>query len=126
METPNAELARQCYDALNRNDWEALQSLVTPDVELQRAPGLGRLEGAGAVIGFAAPDVFEHQHFEVAGPIEERENRLLVALRVRARGAGSSMDVEQDVWHVAGVRAGRIARLEIFFDREQARASFLA
>ena len=126
METPNAELARRGYDALNRNDWEALQSIVTPEMELLRAPGLGRIEGADAVIGFAAPDVFEHQRFDVAGDIEEHGDRLFVPLRVSARGAGSTIDIEQDVWHVAVVRDGRIVRLEIFFDREQALAAFRA
>ena len=126
METPNAELARRGYDALNRHDWEALQALVTPDMELRRAAGLGHIEGADAVIGFAAPDVFEHQRFEVAGAIEEQGNRLLVPLRVSARGTGSTMEIEQDVWHVVAVDAGRIARLEIFFDRAQAQAALRA
>ena len=124
MGTPNSELARRGYDALNRNDWTALQALVAPDVELNRAPGLGSIEGADAVIGFAAPEVFEQQRFEIAGEVLEREDRLLVPLRVTARGKGSSMDIEQDVWHVVSLRAGRIARLEIFFDRGEALGAF--
>ncbi len=124
MDTSNAELARRGYDALNRHDWQALQFVVAPDVELKRAAGLGDLAGADAVIGFAAPDVFEHQRFDLAGEIEERGDRLLVPLRVRARGAGSTMEIEQDVWHVVDVRDGRISRLEIFFDRAEALAAF--
>lgn len=124
MGTPNSELVRRGYDALNRGDWVALQDIVTPDLELRRAPGLGHIEGADAVIGFAAPDVFEHQRFEVAGEVSDAGDRLLVPLRVSARGAGSTMEIEQDVWHVVLLREGRIARLEIFFDREQALAAF--
>ena len=115
---------RRGYDALNRHDWDALQDIVTPDMELRRARGLGRIEGADEVIGFAAPDVFEEQRFEVAGEVLERDDRLLVPLRVRARGAGSDMEIEQDVWHVARVRNGRIAQLEVFFDRDEALAAF--
>ena len=126
MESPHAELARRGYDALNRLDWTALQDLVTSDMELVRAPGLGRIDGAEAVIGFAAPESFEEQRFDVAGEIAERGDRLLVPLRVRARGAGSEMEIEQDVWHVVRVRDGRIARLEIFFDRAEALAAFEA
>ena len=124
METPHAELARRGYDALNRHDWTALQDLVTSDMELIRAPGLGRIEGSAAVIGFAAPESFEEQRFEISGEIVEQGDRLLVPLRVRARGAGSEMEIEEDVWHVVLVRDGRIARLEIFFDGDAAAAAF--
>ena len=124
MESPHSQLARRGYDALNRQDWAALQEIVTADLELQRAAGLGRIEGADAVIGFAAPEVFEEQRFEIAGEIAERGDRLLVPLQVRARGTGSTVEIEQAVWHVAVVRDGRIARLEVFFDREQALTAF--
>ena len=124
MESPPAELARRGYDALNRHDWTALQDLVTSDMELVRAPGLGRIEGGAAVIGFAAPDSFEEQRFDICGEILERGDRLLVPLRVRARGAGSEVEIEEDVWHVVLMRDGRIARLEIFFDRDAASAAF--
>ena len=123
-QSPNAELARRGYDALNRHDWAALEALVTPDLELRRAAGLGDIEGADAVIGFAAPEVFEEQRFAIAGDVLERGDRMLVPLRVTARGAGSTMEVEQDVWHVVHVRDGRIARLEIFCDRAEALAAF--
>ena len=124
MGTPNSELARRGYDALNRQDWAMLQEILTEDVELRRAAGLGDIEGAGAVVGFAAPDVFEDQRFEISGELLERDGRMLVPLRVTARGAGSTMEIEQDVWHVVELRAGRIARLEIFFDRGEALAAF--
>ena len=122
----NAELARRGYDALNRQDWTALQGVVTPDMELQRAPGLGSIEGGDAVIGFAAPEAFEHQRFEVAGEIAERGDRLFVPLRVSARGVGSTVEIEQDVWHVIELREGRVARLEIFFHEDEALAAFEA
>ena len=126
MQSPNAELARRGYDALNRHDWTALQEIVTEDLELRRAAGLGQIEGADAVIGFAAPEVFEEQRFEIAGEVTERPDRLLVPLRVTARGSGSTMEIEQDVWHVVHLRDGRIARLEIFFERGEALAAFEA
>lgn len=121
----NADVARRGYDALNRQDWEALQPLVTPDLELRRAAGLGDVQGADAVIGFAAPEAFDHQRFDVVD-LAERGARLLVTLRVTARGAGSEVEVEQDVWHVVDFRDGRIARLEIHFDRDDAVAAFEA
>ena len=126
MESPNQELARRGYDALNRHDWELAQELVTPDLELRRPAGLGHIEGADAVIGFAAPDVFEEQRFEVSGEVVERGDRLFVPLRVTARGAGSAMEIEQDVWHVIHVRDGRIAQLQVFFDRGEALGAFEA
>ena len=122
----HADLARRGYDALNRHDWAALQEIVAPDMELHRAAGLGSIEGADAVIGFAAPEVFEEQRFEIAGHVAERDDRILVPLRVSARGMGSTVEIRQDVWHVARVREGRIDRLDIFFDRDAALAAFEA
>jgi ketosteroid isomerase-like protein len=121
----NADLARRAYDAINRQDWEALAPLLAPDFALQRATGLGTIEGQQAAVGFAStPDAFQWQTLEPAGEIAERGDRLLVPVLARALGTESDVEIEQRVWHVGTIRDGRFARLEVYFDEAEARAAF--
>jgi ketosteroid isomerase-like protein len=56
------------------------------------------------------------------GQSEEAETgeRLLVALRARAKGRETGIEVEELVSHVLTVRDRKLARLEIYFSREEA------
>jgi ketosteroid isomerase-like protein len=110
---------------MNTEDWAALGDLLAPDMELRRGYGLGSIEGGDEVLGFAStPDAFLRQTLEPVGNIEERGDRLLAQVIARAVGSGSDVEVEQRVWHVATVSAGRIARLEVYFDEDEARQAF--
>ncbi len=44
-------------------------------------------------------------------------------IRLRARGRGSGMDTDAEVANVVRMRDGRIARLEMFWDRAAALAA---
>jgi ketosteroid isomerase-like protein len=46
--------------------------------------------------------------------IRDLGDTMLVALRVRGRGVGSEVPIEQRAWHVVRLRDGRIARVEAF------------
>lgn len=114
------ELARKAYAALNRDDWETLAELLSPDLEVQRAGGLGTIAGFDETRDFRAPDAFEWQREEPAGEFIERGERLFIALRSHARGVGSAIELEQPVYHVITFRDGKVVRLEIYFDRAEA------
>lgn len=116
----NVDLAVRAYAAFNSEDWETLQELFAPDLELHRAGGLGTLHGSETVVGFAQPDAFEWQRLEPQGEFLEHGDKVFVALAGRVRGKGSEIEMEQPVFHVATFRDGRIARIVVHFDRTEA------
>ena len=116
----NVDLALRAYAAFNEEDWDTLQELFAPDLELHRAGGMGTLHGSETVVGFAEPDAFEWQRLEPQGEFLEQGDKVLIALISRARGQGSEIEVEQPVFHVATVREGRVTRIAVHFDRTEA------
>jgi ketosteroid isomerase-like protein len=119
MSTDNAELLRATYAAFNRDDYAAMLELLGEDSEILRAGGLGVIRGREAIGEFLAPDAFEYQRGEI---IELRENasRVLVTLDWRLRGKGSGIEMQAKVFHVWTVNAGKLRRLEIYFDEAEA------
>ena len=116
------DLLRRGYDAFNQHDWDALGELLAPDIEVHRAGGLGEVHGAGDTLGFMKPDAFEWQRLEIDGEVVQRGDRLFVPLRNRVRGKGSEIELEGHAFHVVTVQTGRLRRIEVFFDRDEAMA----
>ncbi len=83
-------------------------------------------EGLGNVREWRTPEAFDWQHEEPDGEFIESGDRLLVGIRSRARGRGSEIEVEQSVFHVVTFRDGKVAKLEIHFDRASATRSLEA
>jgi ketosteroid isomerase-like protein len=113
------------YDSFNRGDVEALLDLLHPDVEwvppatsLEPQP----LRGREAVREYLAPDFFESQTAEPLETIEEG-NRLFVAARIRARGRGSGVELDQIAYHVLTIQDERAVRFEAHVDRATALAA---
>jgi ketosteroid isomerase-like protein len=48
------------------------------------------------------------------------DGRYVLLLRLTGRGKGSGVNIDADVANVASIRDGKIARLEMFWDREAA------
>jgi ketosteroid isomerase-like protein len=120
-----AEVVLGAYDSFNRGDVEALLDLLHPDVEWVPPPTSVEpepLRGREAVREYLAPNFFESQ---TAEPIEtiEAGNRLLVAARVRARGSGSGIEIDQTVYHVLTIEDGRAVRFEAHVERAAALAA---
>jgi ketosteroid isomerase-like protein len=117
------DLARAAYETFNSGNFDATVELFAPDVELVRPSGLGIVRGREAVRQFLAPDAFASQRIE---PVEfmERGERLFVALRGWARGAGSGIELETPGFHVFETRDGQVTRLQFFFDRAEALEAF--
>jgi ketosteroid isomerase-like protein len=117
-----ADRIRAAYGAFNRGDVDAVLDLLHPDVEW--VPPASSLEphplrGREAVREYLSPNFFESQTAEPFETIEEG-NRVLVAARVRARGRGSGIEVDQTAYHLFVIEDGRAVRFEAHVDRDAA------
>lgn len=116
------EVVLAAYDSFNRGEIEPILDLLHPDVEwvppatsLEPRP----LRGRDAVREYLAPNFFESQTAEPLETIEHR-NRLLVVARVRARGRGSGIELDQTAYHLLTIEDGRTVRFEVHVDRAEA------
>jgi ketosteroid isomerase-like protein len=113
----------------------AFEPLVHPDFETVTVPGQVPLSGVGAedpsrpifygVDGFvdAFRDWFSAWESWVVTAtdfIDVDENRVLALLDVRARSKTHQVEMPIEGANLVTVTDGRVARLELFFDREQA------
>ena len=110
------------YDSFNQGETEAILDLLHPDIEWVPPPTSVEphpLHGRDAVREYLAPNIFESQ---TAEPIEimEHGNRLLVVARVRARGRGSGIEIDQTAYHILTIEGGRAVRFEVHVDRATA------
>jgi ketosteroid isomerase-like protein len=116
------EVVLAAYDSFNRGEIEPILDILHPDVEWVPPPTSLEprpLRGRDAVREYLAPNFFESQ---TAEPLEtiEHANRLLVVARVRARGRGSGVELDQTAYHVLTIEEGRAVRFEVHVDRAEA------
>jgi ketosteroid isomerase-like protein len=125
--TENERLLRQGYDAWNRDDWAAMEEVLAPEFEVDATDRVLNPDHYEGIEGFRRlagemAEVWDSWEIE---PLEFLENgeRVFVAHRVRARGKGSGVVVEQTYWSVWTLRDGKGARLALHVDRERALAA---
>jgi ketosteroid isomerase-like protein len=120
-------LLRQGYDAWNRDDWAAMEKVLAPEFEVDATDRVLNPDHYEGIEGFRrlAGEMAEIWDSWEIEPLEILENGELVfvAHRVRARGKGSGVVVEQTYWSVWTVRDGKGARLALYVDRERALAA---
>ena len=113
---------RGAYEAFNRGEADAVLHLLADDVELQPPPDSLEPEtriGREAFSEYLAPNLFAEQSAEPDEFIEKGD-RVLVIVRVRARGAGSGVELADTVFHLWTIKDGRALRVEIHVDPEPA------
>jgi ketosteroid isomerase-like protein len=125
--TEPEQLIRQGYDAWNQGDWAGMEALLAPGFEVDatdRVLNPDRYEGIEGFRRLAAEMAEIWDLWEIE-PLEFIENGdlVFVAHRVRARGKGSGVEVEQTYWSVWTVRDGKGAGLALYVDRERALAA---
>jgi ketosteroid isomerase-like protein len=124
MPESNVEALKRVYDAFNRGDFDEAATLAHPEVEFLTASG-SATRGVVHLREWMEPDAFEEQTFE---PLEfiVAANGVLVKQRIRARGAGSGIELEAESWALWTFDdAGRVIRLQGFLDFER-EAAFAA
>jgi ketosteroid isomerase-like protein len=124
MSEKNVEIAERAIAALNQRDIEGYLACCTEDVELRTplTPVAGVYEGADGIRRFFA-DV------EDAGPdfrleLERLQDlggqRVLAFVRVTSHGRASGLPTHAETGNVYEFEEGKIKRIRIFLDREEA------
>jgi ketosteroid isomerase-like protein len=133
LSSGRVELLRELYAAFDFRSAAAgrLDDLfrrhAVPDFELVPPPIYPDTEVTVGLEGFDAfmrmlTEVWEEWRFEIE-QMEDAGERVLVLLTLHARGRESGAVAEVSAAHVVTFRGERVARLEVFVDREEARAA---
>ena len=113
---------RRAYEAFNRADFDAAMEIARPEIELVPPGGGSALRGSEAVRAWMEPDALEEQRFDLRD-IRVNGNKALVFQRTSARGAGSGIEVELDLWTVWTFSDDHlVTRLESFLVHEEGQA----
>jgi ketosteroid isomerase-like protein len=121
---------RAGVEAFNRRDFALIAELLAPDFEFVspmttalrgEAGGTNLYRGVEGVRRFIAEldESFEDVRFET-DEIRESGDRLLELTRLRARGRGSGIPVEQQFARIWEFRGEKAARLHVYLDRAEA------
>ena len=118
------DAARDAYAAFVSGDLTLDDPALSPDFRWEppaRSPNAGVYEGTneaqGAFEGFREP--FEEFDWTPHG-VTIGEGLLLVEGEMRGTGRASGIEVSTGEWHVWTLRDGRVARLQMFLDRDEA------
>lgn len=129
MSEENAELARRFYEAFNREGLDAISDEhFHEDVVIDEPPELpDSAETQGLESARAGLAKFVNHFDDVTVTIDEivvKGERTLATISVSAAGKESGVAVDATRFDIATWHDGRIARMNLFFDSEQAEATF--
>jgi ketosteroid isomerase-like protein len=123
MSQENVEVVRRLYRAMDARDVEAIAELTHPQVEWipDSRVGEGPVRGRENVIQFFADraGMFEDVRTEPERSWE-RDEKVLVFLRVTGRGASSGAGFDIRIGHLWTIRDRVVVRGEGFGDRKRA------
>ena len=110
---------RRTYEAFSRGDFDAAIEVAHPEIELALPGGQSPLRGADAVRAWMEPDALEDQQAELL-ELRVNGNKALVRSRNRARGAGSGIEIDVELWAVWTLDDdGQVTRIEGFLGHEK-------
>lgn len=122
------EAVRLGYDAYQRRDWELLQQGSHPDVVIVQPPDVPdakTYEGPTAFAEAAAdwPSQWEDFTLELVELIDVSPDKVVSVTHHHGRGAESGIEMDFTVAYVHTLRDGLLARMEMFFSRDEALAA---
>jgi ketosteroid isomerase-like protein len=121
----NLEIVRSIVDAANRGALDEVGAFYDPDIVLRNQDDTidaHTCEGREQVLSLLR-DWYEAFEVGIAAEIDEQfeqDDRVLVCLRIHARGRSSGIEVEGRRWWAYWFHAGSVARIEIYIDRDEA------
>jgi ketosteroid isomerase-like protein len=128
MSQENVELVRLGFQAVERRDWALVQENSHPDLVIVQPPEVPDAKTYSGPTAFADaandwPSQWEDFRLELVELIDVDEERVISVTRHYGRGAESGIEMEFDVVYISTLRDGKLARLDMFFGREQALAA---
>lgn len=122
MSERRLEIVRTSYDAFNRQDFDAAVSYAHPDIEYHPVDGREPIRGVSGYRQWMEPDAFEEMNVTLL-EIEACGDQYLVHQDVKARGAGSGIEMELLFFTVITFDSDdRIIRIQAFLPQEEAEA----
>jgi ketosteroid isomerase-like protein len=124
------DLVRRGYELWNVGDFEGVAELCfADDIEWHNSPewpGTRTYRGQGEVIAFLreeVADIIELGDIEIER-LDVFGDEVLIRMLARTRGAGSELDIGKiPIFHVARIRSGRVARVRVYLDLNEAIAA---
>jgi uncharacterized protein len=118
------------YEALNRGDIDGTVGVLREDaswVEHSDLPEAGTYEGVATIRSFLEHflESWDDFHQEIEDTIV-RGHCALLFIHLRARGTGSGIEVDSRFAHLWQLSQGRGARVDAYYDRDQALAALNA
>jgi ketosteroid isomerase-like protein len=125
MSEEGVERARRGFEALQRGDLTWFEDMTTPDlvmVQPPEVPDAKIYEGPNAIVEAMEdwPTQWEDFRMDLIEIIDVSEDVVVSVTRHRGRGRESGIEMDFEVFYVQRGRDGKLARLEMFFSREQA------
>ena len=126
----DVERVESSYEALNGRDIDGTIGVLRDDakwVEHSDLPEAGTYEGVETIRGFLEQFLESWEMFRQE--IEERMVRghcVLLFIHLEARGKGSGIEVDSRYAHLWQLDEGRGARVDAYYDRDQALAALRA
>ena len=123
--TPDlVEAIRASVEAVNRRDWDAVESFYSPDAVDVGVEALGTFEGATAIRGYYEDlaSSYDDAHVETEEIIDLGNGVTFAVVLITGHPVGSSGEVEIRYGSVASWTEAVIERLTSYMDIDQARA----
>jgi ketosteroid isomerase-like protein len=118
------ESLRRGYEALHRGDFAAVFELLDPEIEIRdrpESPDAGTHRGHEGALAVFQQSVDTFQEMELA-PEEliELGDQVLAVVRLRGRGRGSGVPIDERVTHLWTFRDGRAVSMQIYTHKNEA------
>jgi ketosteroid isomerase-like protein len=110
---------RRTYEAYSRGDFDTAIEIAHPEIVLVLPGGQSPLRGADTVRAWMEPDALEDQQAELL-EFHINGNKALIRSHNRARGAGSGIEIDIELWAVWTLDDNGLAtRIEGFLGHEE-------
>jgi ketosteroid isomerase-like protein len=125
MSQETVELVRLGFEAIDRGDLDVIEAMTLPDavmVQPPEVPDAKTYEGSAAIRGAMAdwPTQWDDFRMDLLEVVDVSDDVAVSITRHRGRGRESGIAMDFEVFYVHHVPDGKLARLEMFFSREQA------
>ena len=119
------DLVRLGFEAIERGDMAVFDGMTTEDLVLVQPPEVPdakTYEGWNAIAESLEdwPKQWEDFRMDLIEIIDAGDEVAVSVTRHRGRGRESGIEMDFEVFYVQRGRDGKLARLEMFFSREQA------